>query len=194
MDDTELLSRVAAGDDAALRELFALHAPWLAARLRTVLPSGPDVEDVVQETFLAVWKGAAGYRPQGSQGSVGGWIWGIARRQAALFLRRRGPALALLDLEPDPGTRHGSGDPAAGDPAEAVLARVEIAEAVAALGPEGSAEREVWRLMYVEDRPMAEVAKLTGVPQGTVKSRAYRARRLLRAALGAGPAAEGGSR
>lgn len=191
MDDMELLSRVAAGDDVALRELYALHAPWLAARLRKVLPSGPDVEDVVQETFLAVWKGAAGYRPQGP---VGGWIWGIARRQAALFLRRRGPALSLLDLEPDPGARQGSSGAAADDPAEAVLARVEIAEAVAALGPEGSAEREVWRLMYVEDRPMAEVATLMGVPQGTVKSRAHRARRLLRAALGAGPAAEGGGR
>ena len=40
--------------------------------------------------------------------------------------------------------------------------------------------------MYVEDRPVAEVAELTGVPQGTVKSRANRARRLLRAALGGG--------
>ena len=40
--------------------------------------------------------------------------------------------------------------------------------------------------MYVEDRPVAEVAKLTGVPPGTVKSRANRARRLLRTALGGG--------
>jgi len=42
----------------------------------------------------------------------------------------------------------------------------------------------VWQLVYVEDRPLAEVAELTGVPEGTVKSRAHRARRLLRAALG----------
>ena len=50
--------------------------------------------------------------------------------------------------------------------------------------------------MYVEDRPVAEVAQLTGVPEGTVKSRAHRARRLLRAALhGAGTdTAEGGTR
>ena len=58
-----------------------------------------------------------------------------------------------------------------------------LASAVSTLSP---AEREVWRLMYVEDRPVAEVAKLTGVPEGTVKSRAHRARRLLRAALGGG--------
>jgi RNA polymerase sigma-70 factor (ECF subfamily) len=48
--------------------------------------------------------------------------------------------------------------------------------------------------MYVEDRPVAEVAELMGVPEGTVKSRAHRARRRLRAALRGGSAAEGGTR
>src|SRR5215471_14511870 len=88
MDDDDLVARVAAGDDAALRELFGRHAPWLAVRLRAVMPAA-DVEDVLQETFLAAWRGAGGYRPQGA---CGGWLWGIARRQAALLLRRRGPA------------------------------------------------------------------------------------------------------
>ena len=93
MNDAELIAAVAGGDDAALRELFGRHAPWLAARLRSVL-SATDVEDVLQETFLAVWRGARGYRPDGP---AGGWIWGIARRQAALFLRRRGPAARRCD-------------------------------------------------------------------------------------------------
>jgi hypothetical protein len=44
MDDDELIAALAAGDDAALRELFTRHAPWLAARLRAALPP-PDVED-----------------------------------------------------------------------------------------------------------------------------------------------------
>jgi RNA polymerase sigma-70 factor, ECF subfamily len=52
----------------------------------------------------------------------------------------------------------------------------------------------VWRLMYVEDRPVAEVAELMGVPVGTVKSRAYRARRQLRAALRGRSASPGGTR
>ena len=86
MDDDDLVARVAAGDDTALRELFGRHAPWLAVRLRAVLPAD-DVEDVLQETFLAAWRGARGYQPQGA---CGGWLWGIARRQAALLLRRRG--------------------------------------------------------------------------------------------------------
>jgi RNA polymerase sigma-70 factor (ECF subfamily) len=75
-----------------------------------------------------------------------------------------------------------------------VLARADLAAAVAALGPPGGPEREVWRLLYLEDRPVAEVAALLGVPPGTVKSRAHRARRRLRAALRGGAAAEGGSR
>jgi RNA polymerase sigma-70 factor (ECF subfamily) len=88
MDDDELIAAVAGGDDAALRELFSRHAPWLAARLRAVLPAA-EVEDVLQETFLAVWQGAGGYRPARPEGAAGGWLWAIARRQAALLLRRR---------------------------------------------------------------------------------------------------------
>jgi RNA polymerase sigma-70 factor, ECF subfamily len=182
MDDDDLLiARVAAGDDRALRDLFARHAPWLAIRLRTVLPAG-EVEDVLQETFLAVWRGAARYAPAGV---AGGWLWGIGRRQAALALRRRGPVplelavLAAIDER---------------DPADLAVTRAELDAAVAALGPIGGPEREAWRLLYVEDRPVAEVARLMGVPEGTVKSRAHRARRLLRAALRNGPVPAGGTR
>ena len=67
-----------------------------------------------------------------------------------------------------------------------------MARAAAALGPDGSPEREVWRLVYVEDRPVAEAAELLGVPVGTVKSRAHRVRRRLQAALRIGTATEGG--
>jgi RNA polymerase sigma-70 factor (ECF subfamily) len=168
MDDDELITAIAAGDDRALRELFARHAPWLAARLRSSL-SVTDTEDVVQETFLAVWRGAKGYRPEGS---ARGWLWGIARRQAALFLRRRGPEGLPLDHEG-----------ASADLAESVVSAAVITDAAGELG---NPDREVWRLMYVEDRPVAEVAALLGVPVGTVKSRAHRVRRVLRAALGGG--------
>ena len=170
MDDDELIASLAGGDDTALRVLFTRHAPWLGARLRSVLPA-PDVEDVLQETFLAVWQNARTYQPQGQ---AGGWLWVIARRQAALLLRRRGPATGPLAQD---------GADSAQDPVEAALARADLQAAASTLG---RAEREVWRLMYVEDRPVAEVAELTGVPPGTVKSRAHRARRLLRAALGGG--------
>jgi RNA polymerase sigma-70 factor (ECF subfamily) len=166
MDDDELIAALAAGDDASLRELFTRHAPWLAARLRAALPAS-DVEDVLQETFLAVWKGASAYRPRGTAQA---WMWVIARNQAGLLLRRRGPAtLPLKDAWPLDETL---------DPAEIATARADIAAALN--GPEG----DLLRLVYVEDRPEAGVAALLGVPAGTVKSRAHRARRLLRVALG----------
>jgi RNA polymerase sigma-70 factor (ECF subfamily) len=187
MDDDELIAAVAGGDDGALRELFSRHAPWLAARLRAVLPAA-EVEDALQETFLAVWQGAGGYQWARPGDAAGGWLWGIARRQAALLLRRRGPAAVVLPAVLTPGGQQ------AGDPAEAALARADLDQAVAALGPAGGPEREVWRLLYLEDRPVAEVAQLLGVPAGTVKSRAHRARRLLRGALRGGPAAGGGKR
>jgi RNA polymerase sigma-70 factor (ECF subfamily) len=95
-------------------------------------------------------------------------MWVIARNQAALLLRRRGPATAPLDEARQAGL----------DPAEAALVRADITAALD--GPQG----EVLRLMYVEDRSVAEVAALLGVPAGTVKSRAHRARSMLRAALG----------
>jgi RNA polymerase sigma-70 factor (ECF subfamily) len=167
MDDDELIAALAAGDDAALRELFTRHAPWLAARLRTALPP-PDVEDVLQETFLAVWKGARAYRPRGTPRA---WLWVIARNQAALLLRKRGPVTELLAETPQTGL----------DPADAAMARIDIAAALAGLA---SLEADVLYRIYVEDRPVAEVAALLGVPEGTVKSRAHRARRLLRVALG----------
>jgi RNA polymerase sigma-70 factor (ECF subfamily) len=171
MDDDELIASLAGGDDMALRRLFDRHAPWLAARLRKALPPD-DVEDVLQETFLAVWENAGTYQPRGTPAA---WLWAIARNQAALLLRKRGPATqALLD----------EGGPVS-DPAEAAATRTDLdVAAAAALGPPGCPDREVWRLMYEEDRPVAEVAELMGVPEGTVKSRVHRVRRLLRAALG----------
>lgn len=166
MDDDTLVARVAAGDDAALRELFFRHAPLLATRLRAVLPAA-DVEDVLQETFLAAWRGAGRYEPRGA---CGGWLWTIARRQAALLIRRRGPRAAALPAEI-----------ATDDAVEDAMSRTDLEQAVAALEP---ADREVWHLMYEQDRSVAEVAERMGVPPGTVKSRAHRARRLLRTALG----------
>jgi DNA-directed RNA polymerase specialized sigma24 family protein len=103
MDDDELIASLAGGDDTALRPLFARHAPWLAARLRRAL-SPDDVEDVLQETFLAVWKNAKNYRPQGTPEA---WLWVIARNQAALLLRMLATVLPpssgtvrLLDRDP----------------------------------------------------------------------------------------------
>ena len=167
MRDEELIAAVGAGDQMALKELFERHAPWIAGRLRRTLPVDA-VEDVVQETFIAVWRGAGSYA---GGGEVGGWLWGIARRQAVNWLRkyqRVAPELLPAD---------------AVDPATVAVTRVDLEQAVATVGPEG---RELIRLLYVEDRPLVEVARALDIPAGTVKSRAFRLRRTLQAALGIG--------
>lgn len=167
MDDDALIAAVAAGDDGALRRLYAANAPWLAGRLRRHLPADA-VEDVLQETFTAVWRGATRYT---STGRPGAWLWGIATRQAALWLRRN--PQGVLDATTQP----------AADPGAVATDRADLAAAVAALGPAGGVDRELWRLLYVEDRPVAEVARRLRMAEGTVKSRASRVRRLLRTAL-----------
>ena len=71
MDDDSLMAAVARGDHVALREVFTRHAPWLAARLRRLLPADA-VEDVLQETFIGVWRGAGGYQADGRLGVLEG--------------------------------------------------------------------------------------------------------------------------
>ena len=169
MDDDELLEAVASGDDRALRELYDRHSPWVASRLRRSLP--PDaVEDVLQETWVAIWRGARTYK---REGRAGGWVWGIARRQAAMWGRKHG----RIELELGPDL------PARGDSAADAVRSVDLAGALEALGPEGNEQRELVRLVWEEDRSVADVACLLSVPEGTVKSRVYRLRRSLQAAL-----------
>ena len=73
--DEALLRAVADGDRAALRALYERHAPWLTLRLARRCADPDVVDDAVQDTFVAVWRGASRYD---GQGAVGAWIWGIA--------------------------------------------------------------------------------------------------------------------
>lgn len=165
--DENLIRAVAAGSNKALKELFDRHAPWLASRLRRSLPASA-VEDVLQETFIAVWRGAERYE---RSGEVGAWIWGIARNQTAMWARKHGRPEVELELA-------GHEDPAA-----AAANSADLSRALETLGPEGAEQRELARLILLEDRPVADVARIFGIPEGTVKSRMYKIRRLLRASL-----------
>jgi RNA polymerase sigma-70 factor, ECF subfamily len=167
MHDDQLLTDVAQGDHRALHELFDRHSPWLAARLRASLPPAA-VEEVLQETFISVWRGASRYQ---GRGEVGAWMWGIARKQAALWLRKRGRSEAGLDPRETE------------DPAVTASRTVDLEGALMTVGPEGSAERELVRLVFIEDRSIADVAAQLGIPSGTVKSRVFKVRQRLQAAL-----------
>ncbi len=173
--DDDLMLAIASGDELALRVLYERHARWIATRLRRSLPVSA-VEDVLQETFLAAWRGAARFQ---RTGEVGAWLWGISRRQAALWGRSHGrPDLALdeqTSLMPP-----GSSD----DPAQIAIRRVQIQQAFAASGPEGSMPRELARKVFLDDRSLVDVAADLNIPVGTVKSRVHKLRQVMRAATG----------
>lgn len=169
--DAELLSDVAAGDRGALHELFRRHEPWLAARVRRRCGDPGVVDDVVQETFLTVWRSASSYR---GTGDVAAWMWGVAVRTLLHHLRPRRPLLQRLV-----SLRHHDHVSAE----EAVLLRIEHTDVGQALGRLSPELRAVVQATVLDGLTTREAAQLLGIPSGTVKSRMSRARTELREAL-----------
>lgn len=172
--DLDLLRAVAGEDERALRALYERHAPWLAVRLRRNLPASA-VEDVLQETYLAVWRGASRFDGGGEPAA---WLWGIGRRQAALWLRRHGQFAEPFD-EVREATRPGTSDTA-----HEALTRHELQQAFAASGPPGSPGHDLARRVFIDNQPFGDIARDLDIPPGTVKSRVFALRRQIRAALG----------
>lgn len=167
--DGDLLRAVADRDRAALRELYDRHAPWLRARLRRRCGDDDVVEEVVQDTFLAVWRKPGAYR---AAGDVPAWLWGIGiRRLLATVRPRRALPLRLLVPPPSPSAE------------DVVLLDVEhgdLAAAVNGLSPE---LRAVVRAVVLDGLTSREAARLLGVPAATVRTRMARARTQLQEAL-----------
>jgi RNA polymerase sigma-70 factor (ECF subfamily) len=128
------------------------------------------VEEVVQDTFVAVWRGAGRYR---GAGEVPAWIWGIGIRRMIDGLRRR-PARI-------PGTKAEGALMVSAE--DEVLVGVEHGDLGAALGRLSPELRAVVQATVLDGLTTKEAATLLGIPQGTVKTRAARARRELREAL-----------
>lgn len=180
--EAELLRAVARGDQAAFAQLYDLTAPWLTARLRRRCRDDDLVAEVLQDTFLAVWRTAGGFA---GRGEAVGWLWTIAaHRMVDAFRRRaaRGQLTAQLDQLTHDLTEQQPG-PAAPSAEEQALAEVldaGLATALERLSPE---LRAVLRATVLDGLSTREAALLLGVPEGTVKTRAMRARRQLREAL-----------
>ena len=174
LDDRAVLAKVANGDSVALRELYTRHAPWLGVRLRRRCADTDIVEEALQDAFVAVWKGANRFR---GDGDVAAWMWGIAIRRLISRLRGK-PALDVVPLQ-----EHDDVEVAA---EEVVLASIEYGDlggALARLPPEFLAVIEATVLDGLSTK---EAAQLLGIPEGTVKTRAMRARAQLRANLAGG--------
>lgn len=167
--DEELVSLIAAGDANALRALYDRHLGWLVVRLTRRCSDRAVVDDVVQDTFLAVWRGAKRYR---GEGAVAAWIWGIGvRRLLDHFRSHRSP----------PRVEDASGTEPSAE--ELVLMGIEhgdLADALKHLSPELQA---VLRATVLDGLTAREAAVLLGIPSGTVKTRLMRARRQLREEL-----------
>lgn len=162
---------VAAGDEVALRRLYDRHAAAVIRLLRRLTSASTD--DLLQETWLAVWQSAASYR---GESSVRGWVLGVARNQAHNRLRRR--QLVTVDLEEavDVADR--------ADPVEAqALASVAHESLLGAVRELPLPYREVVALGLVEGLPYGEISQILGIPVGTVKSRMSAARSRLVADL-----------
>lgn len=175
-DDDALLRAVAKGDTQALATLYDRHAGWLLARLSRRCADAETVREVLQDTFVTVWRSAASHR--GAR--VGGWLWVIASRRLVDAQRSR----ARTDLA-DRAERAGGNERAATAPSaeERVLAGLEYGDVGAALDRISPELREVLRATVIDGLTTRETARLLGIPEGTVKTRAMRARRELRAAL-----------
>ena len=135
------------------------------------------VDHAVQDTFLALWRQAASYR---DRGDVAAFIWGIGIRRMIDAIRREHGA------RPRPAWR--AAEPEAVISAEEqVLLGIEhgrLGQALAGLTPE---LRSALEATVLDGLTCAEAAELLGVAEGTVKSRCYRARQALRAALAEPP-------
>src|SRR5262245_748087 len=175
MDEEHLVRRVARGDRVAFDELYRRTSPWLAVRLRRRCADDDLIADVLQETYLAVWRAAAAFTGAAVDGSAAGWIWTIAARRLVDALRQRArdgrmPAAALI-LTAAPAAEEEVVDAVLGD---------SMGEALRRLAPE---LRDVLQAMVLDGLTVRETAVLLGLPEGTVKTRARRARIALREAL-----------
>jgi RNA polymerase sigma-70 factor, ECF subfamily len=176
VNDAELLGRVADGDRLAFRELYDRHAPWLGLRLGRRCTDPGVVDEVVQDTFLAVWRGAARHR---REGEVAAWIWGIGVRRLIDRLRRQPSrprelaAAAATDgvVDTTPSAE------------EQVLLDVEHGDLGRALGRLSPELRAVVQACVLDGLTTREAARLLAIPPGTVKTRMLRARRRLREEL-----------
>ena len=167
--DATLLDAIGDGNQRALAELYRRHAPWLTARLTRRCADADVVDQAVQDTFVAVWRKPDAYK---GTGEVAAWLWGIAVRRWIDQLRRR-PLLSYLPmLEPMMIS--------AEDEVLVGLYGGDLAGALDSLSPELSL---VVQATILDGLSTREAARLLGIPTGTVKSRASRARVQLREAL-----------
>jgi RNA polymerase sigma-70 factor (ECF subfamily) len=197
-DDAETVRRMAAGSEADLEIIYDRYGPAIFAAAYRLTSDRGTAEEVVQETFLALWNRAESFDP--SAGSLAAWLHTIARNRAIDRLRAAGRRPPLVALSSAAGSDEDAtqalerlvsgGAVIAGarppDSPEDAFAAEGLREAIrSTLAGLPDVERTVILLAYQEELTQAEIADRLGWPLGTVKTRTRRA--LLRLRDGLGP-------
>jgi RNA polymerase sigma-70 factor (ECF subfamily) len=195
-DDAALVREVAAGSEAALATLYDRHADAVYAAACRLTADRQVAEEVVQETFLALWNRAELYDP--AAGSLAAWLHTIARNRTVDRLRAAGRRPNLIALSSAAGIDEdgtaalerivSAGDvlgganlgPGPEGSVEAAELRATVQDALAAMPAQ---ERTVIELAYREELSQSEIAERLGWPLGTVKTRTRRALLRLRTLL-----------
>lgn len=170
--DQTLIRRIAAGDEDALRELFAMHGTMMRAFALRLTRDEALADEAVQESLLATWQSAGRFR---AESKVRTWLLGIVHHKAVNLLRMR----ADLSLDEEtaeltvlPESLHGQ--------IERNDSRRLMRAAIDSLPLE---QRAVLDLFFYQGYRLEEIAEILACPPGTVKSRLFNARNSLKGIL-----------
>lgn len=167
--DLALARRAASGDRAAQRELFHAQRKPVHHTLFRILGSNRDLEDLVQDAFVDIFRGLGSFR---GESTLTRWCQTIATRTAFLFISRRKPAAIDLALVED-------SLPGEADLARTAQAREAARRLYAALERIEPKQRIAFALAAIDGCSLAEVAELTDSSPVAVKTRVWRARKEL---------------
>ncbi|WP_431901156.1 RNA polymerase sigma factor [Micromonospora chalcea] len=189
--EDDLAARFRDGDEAALREAYDRYGRAVLHLATTTLVNRSDAEDVTQATFVAAWLGRETFDP--AKGSLVGWLLGIGRRKVVDRIRasaRETRVVETVKQLPEPVST--------GPDPDTVVDRLVVADELARLPDE---QRRMLELAFYDDLTHQQIAAVTGVPLGTVKSHIRRGMQSLKrrwevdgAAPGPRPAGLSGAR
>lgn len=167
--DEELVARIARGDRLAMQVLFGRHQVKIYRFVLRLVRDEAIAEDMISEVFLDLWKQAPKFE---GRSTVSTWLLAIARFKALSALRKRRED----QLDED----YGETVEDDADTPEVAVQKADKGAALKALIAKLSPDhREVIDLVYYHDKSVEEVAEITGVPEATVKTRMFYARKKL---------------
>ncbi len=166
--DVILLSRIANGEQQAMKTFYDRHSGAIYQFAKSWLSDPHEASDIMHETMLSVWR-SAGHFEQRSQ--VKSWIFSIARNKA-IDRNRKSARVKYTDVDveiPDD-------TPDAQEMVNAMQNAKQLRECISKLS---DTHRSVIHLAFFEDLPYSEIAEIEGCPLGTIKTRILHAKRLL---------------